>query len=90
MPAASAFPGISSGPTTPAVGLVAITPNDSADLATQVRMIYVGTGGDVSVIDTLGTTVVHKNVLGGTYLGPFWVARVKATGTTAADMVGYL
>ncbi len=73
-----------------APNLVAIVPNDSTDLAITVRQIYVGTGGDVRVITDAGTTVTHRNVPAGCYIGPFNVARVTATGTTASDLVGYI
>jgi hypothetical protein len=74
----------------PALGLVAITPSDSTDLSTAVRSIYVGVGGDVCVIDTAGNTVTHVGAPQGGYLGPFAVARVKATGTTASSLIGYI
>lgn len=90
MPAINPFSTSSSGPTTSAISLVAITPSDAADLANVVRMIYVGVGGDISVIDTAGNTVTHVGVPQGSYIGPFQVARVKATGTTASSLVGYV
>ena len=74
----------------PALSLIALTPSDSVDITSSVRMIYVGTGGNVAVMDLSGNTVVHKNVSSGSYLGPFHVARVLATGTTDADLVGYV
>lgn len=83
MPSAVAFP--NSGP---ANGLVAISPNDSADAAYKVRQIYVGTAGDVRVMQG-GVAVTFKNVPAGATLGPFLVDKVMATGTTAADLVGF-
>ena len=85
MPSAVAFP--NSGP---ANGLVAISPNDSADAAShKVRQIYVGTGGDVKVMQ--GSVVVtFKNVPSGSVLGPFLVDKVLATGTDASNLVGFL
>ena len=73
----------------PALRLVAITPANS-DLVETVRWIYVGGAGDVTVIDTVGTTVVFKAVPVGTTLGPFYVAQVKLTGTTATLLVGMI
>lgn len=73
-----------------ALALVNITPNNSADLSEAVRMIYVGVGGDVSVIDTRGNTAVHKNAASGSYLGPFSVSRVTVTNTTATNLIGYV
>ena len=85
MPSAVAFP--NSGP---ANGLVAISPSDSADAAAyQVRQIYVGTAGDVRVMQ--GSVVVtFKNVPAGATLGPFLVDKVMATGTDASNLVGFL
>lgn len=84
MPSAVSFPNAG-----PANGLLAISPSDSVDAAYKVRQIYVGTGGDVKVMQ--GSVVVtFKNVPGGATLGPFLVDKVFATGTTAADLVGFL
>jgi hypothetical protein len=90
MPASNLFSSYQVTPQSPALGLVAITPSDSADLSTAVRSIYVGVGGDVCVIDTAGNTVTHVGAPQGGYLGPFAVARVKATGTTASSLIGYI
>lgn len=73
-----------------AIDLIAITPADGADLTYVCRLLYIGVGGDVSVITTSGTTVVHKNAPTGGYIGPFSVARVLATGTTATNLIGYV
>lgn len=85
MPSTVPFP--NSGP---ANALVAISPNDSADAASyKVRQIYVGTGGDVKVMQ--GSVVVtFKNVPSGSVLGPFLVDKVLATGTDASNLVGFL
>lgn len=64
----------------------AVTPNDSADLATRSRAIYVGTGGDVAVVMAGGEAVTFAGILGGSLL-PVRVDRVKATGTTASNIV---
>lgn len=76
--------------TAPALELVSITPSDSVDLAKIVRDIRVGIPGDITVIDDKGNIVLFKDCLLGERLGPFRVARVKATGTTAASLVGYV
>lgn len=90
MPAIDPFSSASKSQISGAVSLTAISPNDAADLDYVVRMIYVGTGGDISVTDTLGNTVTHVNAAAGSYIGPFSVARVNLAGTTAADLVGYV
>ena len=68
--------------------VLAITPNDSNDLAYLVRLIYVGTAGDVSVIDAKGNTAIFKNCTAGSHVGGAPIARVKVTGTTASNLVG--
>lgn len=78
MSAINPFSSNQPGPISPAASLVAITPNDSADLTTVVRSIYVGVGGDVCVVDTAGNTVTHVGAAQGGYLGPFAVSRVNA------------
>jgi hypothetical protein len=70
------------------LSVLTITPNDSNDLAYVVRLIYVGTAGDISVIDTKGNTATFKNCPAGTNVGGAPIARVKATGTTASNLVG--
>lgn len=74
----------------PAASMFAITPSDTDEVVTVVRAIFVGVAGDVSVIDTANNTVVHKNCAAGSYIGPFRVKQVKATGTTATNLVGYV
>ena len=64
-----------------------ITPNDDADLPLSVcRAIYVGSGGDISIVDLSGTTVVFTAVLAGSIL-PVQTARVNATTTTATSLI---
>jgi hypothetical protein len=64
--------------------------SDATDLSECVVMIYVGVGGDVSLTDSEGHTLLHRNAASGTYLGPFQVARVRSSGTTATGLVGYV
>ncbi|WP_425105493.1 spike base protein, RCAP_Rcc01079 family [Ancylobacter sp.] len=72
----------------PASGIIAVTPSDTVDLATVSRGIFVGTGGNISLICG-GTTGLFKNVPSGTTL-PVCASRVRATGTTAADIIALL
>jgi len=65
----------------------AITPNDSTDLPLGIcRAIYVGVGGDISIDDLSGETVVFKNAISGSVI-PVQTARVNATATTATDLI---
>jgi len=50
--------------------------------------LYVGTGGDITLVTEDGTTVVYTNVPTGSYL---WIRTsiIKTTGTTASGIVGH-
>jgi len=69
---------------------VVVTPSDSVDIvgatANTPAALFVGTGGDISVITLGGSTLVLKNIADGSFL-PIQVTRVKATSTTATDIV---
>jgi len=74
----------------PADGAFDITPADDADLAQQVRGIFIGdiSGGDDLKVDFVdGTTITFTGVNEGTIL-PFRVNKVYDTGTSAASLVG--
>jgi hypothetical protein len=83
-PFATTSPGLAG----PANHAFAVTPNDGANLAVVTRGLYVGTGGDLSVIPKGDSAPISfVGVASGTVL-PLRVQRVRATGTTAADIVG--
>ena len=72
----------------PARNAEAITPDDAIDLSQPTRALYVGGAGDVDVILVDDSTAVtFKAVPAGTLL-PVQAIRVKATLTTAVDIVG--
>lgn len=65
-----------------------ITPNDSTALTFTTRAIYVGTGGDLTVVLVDDSNpVTFKNVASGQLLS-VKAKQVKATGTTASNLVG--
>lgn len=74
----------------PAQGAVAVTPSDGTDLApTGCRALFIGTGGNISIDTQQGdTAVIHKNVASGSIL-QIGAKRVRATGTTATDIVAW-
>ena len=76
-----------SGLNSPAQNAAAVTPNDSTDLTTFARGLYVGGAGDV-VVDMVGSgsTITFAGVAAGTIL-PIRVSRVRSTSTTATDIV---
>lgn len=71
----------------PADHAFAITPSDGTDLSEITRALYVGTGGDLSLITASGATVSLPNVQSGSVL-PLRCRRVRATGTSATGLVG--
>lgn len=75
---------VSAGVSGPVRRAVAVTPSDGADLAGGApTFLYVGGGGDLTVILYKDSAeVLFKNVAAGTLL-PVAAKRVKATGTTA-------
>lgn len=87
MAAANPFNPITDDPTQPARHAVAITPDNSNDLVTVTRGIYVGTAGDLAVVMVGGETVTFVGLTAGV-LYPLAVARVKLTGTTADNLIG--
>lgn len=72
----------------PAQFCFAIAPNDTGDLDRVTKAIYVGQAGDVTLraLDN-DNDVTFRNVASGAILD-VRVRAVRATGTTAADIVG--
>jgi hypothetical protein len=64
-----------------------VVPSDTAPLAEVPKALFVGTGGTIAMQGVGGgADVLWKNVGDGTVL-PFRAAFVRATGTTAADIL---
>lgn len=74
-------------PDWPATTAEVVVPGDSTDLVNVSRALWVGLGGDLTVIMQSGATVTFANVADGSLL-PIRVTRVKSTGTTAASILG--
>lgn len=71
----------------PATRAAAVTPDDVAPLAEVPKALFVGTGGSLVARGAGGGgDIMFKNVPDGTVL-PFRAAFVRATGTSAADIV---
>lgn len=65
----------------------AVTPSDGTELPTIPKALFVGTGGNVTLRGVGATAdVVFKNVASGQVLD-VRAQFVRATGTTAADIV---
>lgn len=70
----------------PATEAADVSPNDSEDLPWVARFLWVGVGGDVTVMLPNSSTELLFKVSDGSPL-PVAVARVMATGTTATNIV---
>jgi glutamate synthase domain-containing protein 1 len=77
-------------PIWPSSSLLTVTPSNSTILASVARQLYVGTGGDVTVLTVDNQVILFKNVGTAQVIGPFFVKRVNATGTTATDIVAFI
>lgn len=82
------FQTMSDSPTAPSRAPFAISPSDSAALPRLPKAIFVGTGGDVTLRGVNSSAdVVLRNVASGQVLD-IRASHVRATGTTAADLIG--
>lgn len=73
--------------TGPAVGAYAVTPSNTVDLAAPIRALTLNVGG-VVVYDWAGQTWTTGPLPAGTY--PLWATRIRATGTTATGLTGWV
>jgi hypothetical protein len=80
------YPQLDAKNAAPAESVVAVTPNDSTDLSAVCRGLYIGGAGSVNVDVADGTTVVFSGLNGGQIL-PVRIKRVRATSTTATNIV---
>lgn len=81
------YQGRADGITAPVRRGFAITANDGADLAAETRAIYVGGAGSVRLVLASGDEVSFAGLAAGMLL-PVRASRVKATGTTATQLLG--
>lgn len=75
------------GPATSSRAPYAVTPSDSVELSVIPKALYIGTGGTVILRGVgAGADVTFKNVANGQILDVA-AQYVRATGTTASDIV---
>lgn len=67
---------------------VAITGNDSTDLAKTTKGIYIGTSGDLRVTLKKDSTPVTFTGLSAGIIHPIEAKRIWVTGTTATGILG--
>lgn len=73
--------------TGPAIGAFAVTPNNDGDLPNNIRAVTIGGGGTISY-DFRGTTWTTGPLPAGTHV--FRATRIRATGTTATQITGWV
>lgn len=75
------------GATLPSRAPFAVEPHDSAALPRVPKGIYVGTGGDITLRGVDGDAdVTYRNLPDASYVA-VRASHVRATGTTAADLI---
>lgn len=70
----------------PIFGAESVTPDDEDEFDRPSRALYVGTGGNISVLMHNGVEITYTNVPDGSWM-PLRCRRVNATGTNATDIV---
>lgn len=82
-----AFANNADAPFAPATRAVAVTPHDANPLSDIPKGLYVGTAGDIVMRGVRGAAdQTWRNVPAGSVL-PFRAQYVRATGTSAADIL---
>lgn len=83
-----AFRGFGQSSITPSENCFPIAPSDFEELDYLTKAIYIGRGGDLTlVVGNSQEAVTFRNVVAGSVLD-VRVRAVKSTGTTAGDLVG--
>ena len=87
MAAIDDFSTLAEGLDSPGTHAIAVTPSDTNDLTHVSLLLYIGVTGDVT-LDTVGgePTILFKAVPAGTQL-KIRATRIRATGTTATNIV---
>lgn len=84
---ADQFSNVADQVSAPATRAVAVTPHDGNALADIPKALYIGTGGSIAMRGVgAASDTSWKNVPSGSLL-PFRAQYVRATGTTAADIL---
>ncbi|MEL7728118.1 hypothetical protein AAG612_01130 [Citromicrobium bathyomarinum] len=82
------FASFQDSPAGPAQACFAISPDDAAELPTATKAIYIGEAGNIVLVPLSGTAeITFANLPAGAILD-VRARAVKATGTTAAALVG--
>lgn len=85
--AVNTFSAYNDAPNLPPQNAAAVTTSDTVDLGYVTKNLYIGVSGDVTVIMAGGQTVTLKSVPVGMLPQGIRVTRIKATGTTATNII---
>jgi len=78
----------SDGASSPSRSPFAIVPHDTQPLADTPKGIYIGTGGDVTLRGiNAAADVTYRNLPDASYIAVH-ASHVRATGTTAGNLIG--
>lgn len=80
------FSDFRAGLTSPCEHAAAVTPNDSTDLATSSRGVYVGGTGTLKVTLVSGDVVTFTGLAAG-IIHPIRAKRIWSTGTSATSII---
>ena len=84
---ADSFARTADAPSAPATMALGVTPHDTNALADIPKALFVGTAGNIMMRGVNGSAdQLWKNIPAGTVL-PFRAQYIRATGTTAADIL---
>lgn len=72
----------------PALGAIAVTPDNNTDLESDIRGITINAGGTVSYMGWDGVVYTTATLPVGTYA--MCARRIRATGTTATGITGWI
>ena len=75
--------------TAPGLDAFAVTPSNSVNFNIMARALYIGVGGNVTLVTSRGNTVEFIGVPDGSIL-PVVSLRVNSTSTTATSIVGII
>lgn len=82
------FRSSSIGSSGPAIQSIVVTPSNTADLPVAIRAVTINTPGTISWISWTGVTCATGPLPAGTYT--MAAMRIRATGTTATDITGWV
>jgi ethanolamine utilization microcompartment shell protein EutS len=75
--------------TSPALGFVTVTPNDTTVFSPPLRAFRVGGAGNIAVVDINGVTTVIPSLQQSEQISGF-IVQILYTGTTATGITGML